>query len=103
MTSSIFRRDPRGRFIWEGDALSVWLPELLRTCATGRAAERALDGVAAFCDRQAATKFKAAAMACEQRLVRQPPPSEYIAAGNEWLRKSAVIRRAKKEIEGVPF
>lgn len=102
MSIDIFKRDPRGRFIWKAQALEVWLPKLMEECYIGSAVETALGGIARFCDVQAAKHLRMASRACLGDLPWDvSDPNDYIRYANLWLRKAEIIRRVQAEIKGV--
>lgn len=96
--SALLKRDPRGRFIWRGTALRVWLPELMEAAFRDPVAVT-LGEVANFCDRRAASLLRQAATACEPDAPEwMAEPSAYITRANRWMRKAEAVREAKDEV-----
>lgn len=95
----MLKRDPKGRFIWRGQALRAWLPTLLDVAPAWDAGtvEFVLDCTARFCDRAAIRRFENAAQACRE--TNSGWCDIAVKYAQQWRRIAAIIRRATEEIK----
>ena len=99
----ILERGPSGKFIGWGEALTVWLPELLDNYGETSALGIMLQAAGKWCGHQAAKRYDMAAEVLRTNFYymasqRAETLATYAA---QWFRRKEILERAAEELKKV--